>query len=92
MTIQNSCMNVLSSSLLDSPLKKIPSFQYLFKIELGHKYQKNNIFMCSVMLATCASDLFLSDLWLPQCAEDHICTLYLLGVGPLALQPAQSIF
>lgn len=48
--------------------------------------------MCFVMLATCASDLFLSDLWLPQCAEDHICALYLFGVGPLALQPAQGIF
>lgn len=49
-------------------------------------------FMYSVTMARWVSDLFSSDLWLPQCAEDHVCTLYLLGIRPLALQPAQSVF
>lgn len=40
------------------------------------------------LLVTVVTDLSASDLWLPQCAEHHVCVLYLLSVGPLALQPA----
>lgn len=31
------------------------------------------------------SDLFPSDLWLPQRAENYVGVLYLLAIGPLAL-------
>lgn len=39
----------------------------------------------------CVSDLFPGDLRFPQRAEHYICVLYLFGVGPLALEPAQGV-
>lgn len=38
------------------------------------------------------TDLFVSDLGLPQRAEHHVGVLHLPAVGPLALQAAQRVF
>lgn len=38
------------------------------------------------------TDLFASDLGLPQRAEHHVGVLHLPAVGPLALQAAQRVF
>lgn len=38
------------------------------------------------------TDLFASDLGLPQCAEHHVGMLHLPAAGPLALQAAQGVF
>lgn len=46
---------------------------------------------CVDPIVMCVPDLFPGDLRFPQRAEHYVGVLYLFGVGPLALEPAQGV-